>query len=153
MADERARLVKRIKRFKIAILVTDGADGFLRARPLELQHHGPGNERGEIWLSTSIASQKVKDLRANARCAVCLTDLKSTYLSLSGKAEVLTDRKLIHQMWRTRWKLFYEGPDDPDIALVHFTPEHVELLAPTAGRIGLLLGATDDAEKQVLDLK
>lgn len=138
-ASEREELGRLVEEFKTAMLVTRGPDGHYRARPMALQHQGP--EDG-LWFCTSLDSEKIKDLRSDPHCAVAMhsTERSASYVSLSGRAEVLQDRALIHQMWRPDWKAWFpDGPDSPELVLVRFRPEHVEYMNPKAGKVKVLL--------------
>lgn len=144
MADTRAEqdeLKKLIEEFKTAMLVTRGPDGHYRARPMALQHQAPGEG---LWFCTSLDSEKIRDLQTDSHCAVAMhsSERSASYVSLSGHAEVVRDRQLIHSMWRPDWKIWFpDGPDSEDLVLVKFQPEHVEYMNPAAGGLKVLLTA------------
>lgn len=136
---EREELDRLIEGFKTALLVTRGPDGHFRARPMALQHHAP---QDGLWFCASLDSEKIRDLQADPQCAVAMhaEERAPTYVSLSGRAQVIQDRKLIHELWRPTWKAWFpEGPDSPELTLVRFVPEHAEYLNPKAGKVQVLL--------------
>jgi len=139
--EEQAELAKLIEEFKTAMLVTRGADGHYRARPMALQHHAPEDA---LWFCASMDSEKVRDLQSDPHCAVAMhsSENSSSYVSLSGRGEVIRDRQLIHSLWRPDWKVWFpDGPDEEDLVLVKFHPEHVEYTDPAARGLKVLLTA------------
>jgi len=48
------------------------------------------------------------------------SDAHTTYLSLNGTATVSDDPALKQRLWSAPAKAWFAGPDDPDLAVVHF---------------------------------
>ena len=64
------------------------------------------------------------------------TENSATYLSVSGTVEIVRDRKVIHDLWEADWKPWFpKGPDEGDIALLRFVPEHAEYVHPAGGKL------------------
>ncbi len=71
------------------------------------------------YFSTSIASGKIKELRANPSVAVYYCDPKQTRgIELSGTMEILTDPELKKSLWDDDWRVYWSGPDDPDYVVL-----------------------------------
>lgn len=124
--------------YSSAQLITVGPDDHFHARPMALN---PPDEEGRLWFVTWADSQKCADLEAHPRCGVAVHDSSrsATWISLSGKGEVVRDRALLEKMWRPSWALWFpQGPSDPDVVLLRFTPEHAEWVHPTTGRLKVL---------------
>jgi general stress protein 26 len=143
---------------EIGFLTTVGAEGHFHSRPMQLQRH---DQDGVLWFATSLESHKCGDLRANPRC--CVAFLKhSKYVSISGRAELVKDERLIRQMWTAAWRgWFPEGPKEPDLVLLKILPEHVEYVDPPGGtlrslytrlRNALMRSRTEPAAKKELEL-
>lgn len=47
-------------------------------------------------------------------------DHASTYLSLNGSAIVVTDPSETERLWSPAARAWFDGPDDPDLAVLHF---------------------------------
>ncbi len=63
----------------------------------------------------------------------------AAYLSISGRAELVQDRLLIHRMWSPGWKAWFPGgPDQEDLALVRVEVEHAEWVKPEGGKAQVL---------------
>jgi general stress protein 26 len=122
-ADERKRLEELIGEFHAAMLVTQAADGSLRARPLSLAKSHAG---GVLYFATSLASPKVAELERISDVAVTLQDSRR-YVSISGTARITRDRGLIDRLWSEAWRLWFpRGKEDPELCIVEVTPREAE---------------------------
>ncbi len=113
---------------KIAVLTTVGEDGRLLSRPLAVV------ERDfdlSVWFFVSDESHKVHQIEANPQVNVSF-ESGAGYLSLAGRASLVTDRNLIDEYWNAgaeAW--FVDGKDDPHVALLRVTAESAEYWANT----------------------
>lgn len=123
--------------YETALLTTRGADGHLRCRPMAMRQAVRGEE---IWFATSAASTKCKDLEADPRCALAFFDAEDgTTVSISGRGEVLRDRKLALALWDPSWSRWFPGgPAQKGIALVRVIPEQVERHDGRSGKVEVL---------------
>ncbi|OYU92467.1 MAG: stress protein [Burkholderiales bacterium PBB5] len=113
-----AHVAELIDDIAVAMLVTIEADGALASRPMAALEM---DASGAIWFFTDLRSSKVEHLRV---ANLSFTDLANgTYVSLSGRAEVDTDRAHITRLWTAFAKPWFpDGPDSPNLALLKFTP-------------------------------
>lgn len=117
------RLDELIARFSHAMLVTRAHDGTLRARPMAIAEH---HDEAGLYFSTDRGSEKIDEIEAEAQVAVTMQG-DGRYLSLSGRAEPVTDRRLIEKLFSPSWKLWFpEGPGDPNLVLLRVVPSHGE---------------------------
>lgn len=132
MTGEMSELLKLLDAMETCILTTVSAEGFLRARPMQLQER---EDDGTLWFATTLGTHKIEDLRRDARC--CVAFLKSaTYISVSGQGELVKDEAKIKQLWKPGWRgWFPEGPGEADLVLLKVIPEHVEWVHPEGGMI------------------
>ncbi len=115
--DKREHLVSVIEDFDTAMLVTASAGGPIHGRPMGIAEVD-GN--GDLYFSTSIDSEKVRELEAEPRAAVVLQG-KTKFASLSGTVRVFQDRATIDRLWKESWKIWFpEGKGDPKLALLRF---------------------------------
>jgi general stress protein 26 len=63
-------------------------------------------------------------------------DTHTTYLSLNGGAMVVTDPAEIVRLWSPAARAWFDGPDDPDLAVVHFDVSDGEYWDGPGGRVG-----------------
>lgn len=136
MADDRD-YTTLLAEYDTALLTTVGADGRLRCRPMAMRQQVRGEE---IWFATSASATKCKDLEADPRCALVLYDAEDgTTLSISGRGEVLRDRKLALALWDVSWSRWFPGgPAQKGLALVRVIPEHVERHDGRTGKVEVL---------------
>lgn len=112
-----------LEHFENAMLVTRSSDGFLRGRPMAIAH---SEKDGDLWFFTSIESGKVDEILSDPRCSAVMQGMVR-YLSLSGRAELVQDRKKIDEYWKPQYDAwFHGGKEDPNLVLLHFVAEDGE---------------------------
>jgi general stress protein 26 len=120
--------------FRTAILTTRGEDGNLRSRPMAMRHTIRGEE---IWFATAPESGKCRDLEHDPRCVLAFLDAGSgTTVSVSGRGEVIRDRKLTASLWDRSWERWFPGGPEPrQVALLRVIPALVERHDGETGRM------------------
>lgn len=76
---------------------------------------------------------------ANSQAIVHVTvtdDSHTRYVSLNGGAMVVTDPAEIVRLWTPAARAWFDGPDDPDVAVVHFDVSDGEYWEGPGGRVG-----------------
>lgn len=99
--------------------------GGMRARPMEAR---PDREEGVIWFLTD--QRGLKDDEIDAIPEVCLIFVypkEKVYLSITGEAFVAHDPGHARALWNERQKVWWSGPDDPNIRVVRVEPERAEM--------------------------
>lgn len=79
-----------------------------------------------VYLATSAASDKVREIRANVAVALyyCVPANHKGAM-LSGRADVLDDPELKRSLWSEGWSAFWKGAGDPDYVVVRVAAEEV----------------------------
>jgi general stress protein 26 len=123
--------------YRTALLTTRGDDGHLHCRPMAMRQRVRGEE---IWFATALRSNKCRDLAADPRCALAFFEGEDgTTLSISGRGEVIADRKLVLALWDPSWtRWFPGGPAERGIGLVRVIPERVERHDGRTGKVDVL---------------
>ncbi len=81
----------------------------------------------EVYFSTGLAGNKVRRLKNNKPASMCYCK-DGTNVTLVGDAEVLTDEKIKHDMWKDWFKDIYTGgPSDPNYCIIKLTTKRVSL--------------------------
>jgi general stress protein 26 len=125
----REELNKLLGDFRTAILVTRDEQGLPRARPLAIQKC---EADGTVWFASSDHTPKIDELaRDNNVAVICHRTRDEAWISLSGRAELVTDRAKIKDLWTPAMKAWFEGPDDPAIVLIRVKPTHAEYYEPS----------------------
>ncbi len=131
MADQmtRAEAIKKlnalIKDIDFAMLTTVEDDGMLRSRPMVTQE---AEFDGDLWFFTGASSPKVDEVQHDRHVNVSYADPKNQhYVSISGTAQVVRDRKKMEELWNPAYKAWFpQGLDDPDLALLKVTAQNAE---------------------------
>ena len=112
-----AKVGELVKEIKFAMLTTQCPDGSLHSRPMSTLQM---DEAGYLWFFTAEHSAKIDDIgeQSQVNLAYSRTD-KQDYLSVTGTAEVVRDRKKMEALW-TPWlkPWFQDGLDDPELILL-----------------------------------
>lgn len=117
-------LHKLLAKFHTAMLVTRTPEGELRGRPMAIVKI---EDDCRVWFFTANRAGKVHEIEDDSQVVVTCQDEHSTYLSISGRARVTSDREKISELWRDSFKAWFpEGKDDPEIALICIEPEEGE---------------------------
>lgn len=72
---------------------------------------------------------------------VTVADERSnTYLALNGSASISTDGAELDRLWNPAAGAFFDGKDDPGVAVLHFDVSDGEYWDGPSGRLGSVLG-------------
>ncbi len=113
--DSRAYLLKLVRGFSTAMLVTQNADHTLAARPM---HIARVDDNGDVYFATDVKSPKVAEMQKNPDLLLTLQS-SSQFATLQGKGHVQTDRALIEQLWSEPMKVWFPGgKDDPQLCFI-----------------------------------
>jgi general stress protein 26 len=113
-----------LAKFEMAMLVTHGSDGSLRARPMAVAQI---EDDCTIWFMSLHESGKVHEIEHDNRVAVTCQKDRDTYLSLTGKALLSREREKINELWREDYQVWFpKGKDDPELILICVQPEEGE---------------------------
>ncbi len=126
--EARNKVFDLIKDIKFAMMVTQDTDGQMYSRPMAAQQKDSTDARNELWYFTSKDSPKVAEIKANAAMLVSYSNPDSNdYVSLSGTAEIVSDKSKIDELWNDSLSVWFpQGKDDPNICLIKFKPESAE---------------------------
>lgn len=130
------KLSDMIKHIQTAMLTSE--DGpHLRARPMVAAQK---DFAGELFFYTHASAHKVREVGAQERVGVSYADSHhQLYVSLSGTAEVVTDKALIKSHWSEPMRTWFpKGTEDPDIAILKVSVDQAEYWdAPSSAMVHL----------------
>lgn len=124
-----AHVASLIDGIPIAMLTNIDADGALSSRPMVALEM---DADGALWFLTDLRSEKVEHLRA---VNLSFSDsVRATYVSLSGRGEIDTDRTRIERLWTAALRPWFgDGPRASTLALLKFVPDAADYWdAPTS---------------------
>ncbi len=118
------KLNELIKDIKIAMLTTNDG-GIFRSRPMATQE---AEFDGDLWFFTSRQTHKAEEIEKDNRVNVSYSEPDDNrYVSMSGTAEIVSDREKIEEFWSPLYLAWFpKGLDDPSICLLKVTVGHAE---------------------------
>jgi general stress protein 26 len=142
MANEREQSIEKLREMLEDIdfcMMTTMDGGQLHCRPMSTQ---AAEFDAEIWFFTRDDSHKISEIEKDNR--VCLGYANpddSTYVSVSGRAEMSKDRAKMEELWNPILKAWFpDGLEDPNICLMKVTVEQAEYWESPSGKVVQLLG-------------
>ena len=89
-----------------------------------------------IYLATNPKSRKVQEIKQNPEATLHYFDRKNIgYVSLYGKASIVSDDSIKKALWKKGWERFYKNRDK-DYMLIEFKPRYLELISIPDGYTG-----------------
>jgi general stress protein 26 len=146
------RVQDMVEHAKSCFFCTDGAVGPSRGvRPMSVREV---DEAGHIWFLSASDSHKNQELAGSPAVTLQFqVSAHAGFLQLEGRAEVLTDRARIRDLWNFMLRTWFtEGEDDPRITAIRFVPErgyywdnkHGNAVAGAKVAVGAAIGKTLD---------
>lgn len=116
---------KALKSERTLMLGLDGVeDG--HSRPMTAQFEGDAG--GPIWFFASNDNALVKHLPQGHRAIAAFSSKgHDLFASIKGNLSVNTDRAVVERLWNPFVAAWYEGKDDPKLALLRLDTEHAEI--------------------------
>ena len=124
-SEKRQMLGKVINDATAAFFVTRSRGDGLHGRPMATAK--VDGDVTALWFATAKDSGKCEQIRDDPRVYLGYTNhTGSEWASINGRATVVDDRAKINELWRATWKNWFDGPDDPNIALIKVDPQDAE---------------------------
>jgi len=90
-----------------------------------------------IWCATFAGSRKVAQIAANPEVHLTMgmheVSMEGSYLQVQARAQILTGQASKKAAWSEHLARIFQGPDDPNFAVLKIVPYRVELM--TMGRM------------------
>jgi len=142
MQDARRDSIEKIRQLTEGIdfcMLTTIDAGQLRSRPMSTQQT---EFDGDIWFFTSDDTHKLDEIAKDDRvCAAYAKPSDDTYVSISGRAEIVRDRAKMEELWSPILKAWFpQGLDDPHLCLLKVTAEQAEYWDSPSGKLVQLFG-------------
>lgn len=138
-SDAIAKLRELLEDARISMITTIDAEGELRSRPMALQE---SDFDGDLWFFTSTSSTLVDELNRNATANVSFAKNDNVYVSVSGRAQCVSDAAKAKQLWNEFYRTWFpEGLDDPNLQLVKLEVTKAEYWDSPGGAVMMIWGA------------
>ncbi len=141
-AQDHAKQLETLRRLvndvPVAMLTTATADGTLISRPLQTLDF---DKEHILWFATDATSEKALEIKAQPHICLNYADRRdNTYVSISGPARLVQDRKKIEALWSPAMSIFFpQGKDDPNLTLIRVEIERAEYWDGPGSIVGKLL--------------
>jgi len=141
MSDHRKEALTKLnallKDARFCMLTSKDLRGNLRSRPMALQQV---ESDGDLWFFTARHCHKVEEVKGDNRVNVGVMD-GNTYISISGSAMLVDDRKKAADLWNPAYKAWFpKGLEDPELVLLKVTIEQAEYWDNPGGIVTILIG-------------
>ncbi|WNJ93046.1 pyridoxamine 5'-phosphate oxidase family protein [Bosea sp. 685] len=109
----------------LCMLVThDGSSDELRSRPMSAH---AARDEDAIYFLTDARNHKDDEVEINDNVCLTFADNGSyRYVSVTGTANILDDRRKIGELWSTAARAFWKSKDDPNIRVLRVRPAMAE---------------------------
>ena len=116
-------------------LITNGPDGYPHARTVDA--FAPETDL-TVWIGTKPVTRKIAEIEADPRVTLYYFDAKGwNYVTLLGKAEIVTDPAAKAAHWKEDWDSFYADQyRGDDYVLIRVRPVRLEMVSYTHNLIG-----------------
>lgn len=118
MNDQIEKFHELLGKFETAILTTQSQNGEIRSRPMAIARVEPNCD---LWFLTGIDTEKTEEILSQSVAGVSCQRDREMYLSLSGMATISRDAAKVRSLWKEPYRVWFpEGPEDANLALIHF---------------------------------
>jgi general stress protein 26 len=121
----KAKFWKSLKSDRTMFLgLAEGEDGHARPMTAQTEH----DDGGPIWFFASTDNHLYTSVGQGARAmAHFVSKGHDVWATVHGKLTTSIDRATIDRLWNPYVAAWYEGKDDPKIALIRLDPERAEI--------------------------
>lgn len=124
-----------IGKLRFAMVAVEAPTG-ISARPLTLLESDGSTLRFLVSKSAEWVRDKSGDFAVNAAFA---DPDESQYAAVEGRGRITTDRALIDRLWNPAAGAYFDGKDDPDIAVLEVTATGGEYWDGPSSKVGQAL--------------
>lgn len=91
-----------------------------------------------MWIATNPLTRKVDQIRRNPRVTLsCFDAATSSYVTLLGRGELVSDVEEKQRHWKADWSQIYpNGARGSDVVLIKLTPSRLEIVSESRGMLG-----------------
>jgi general stress protein 26 len=124
--DDINKVRQMIKDIDFCMLTTLDESGNPHSRPMST--NGEVDFDGDLWFFTYGNSHKIHEINRLSKVNASFADPDNQrWISMSGRAQVVRDRRRMEELWKPYLKAWFpRGLDEPDIALLKVDVEKVE---------------------------
>lgn len=134
--DDVAKVTALVKDIRMGMLTTIDGDGRLVSRPMAAQET---DFDGDLWFFAERDSSAATQISQQPQVNASFTSA-SSWVSIAGRAEVLDDRAMIHELWNAVVEAWFpDGPETPGLVLLKIHADTAEYWDTPGGRIASVI--------------
>lgn len=135
-----------MKDARICMITTVDENGKITSRPMTLQE-AELDKQLHLWFFTMENSEKVQQIQRNSQVNVSFSDQKhSSWVSVSGSAQVVSDREKMKELWNPILKAWFpDGIDTPGLVLLSVRIDSAEYWDAPNSKVKQILGMAKSA--------
>lgn len=121
-----AHLREMVKQIDFCMLTTLDEQGWPHSRPMSTNSQVEFD--GDLWFFIYGSSHKAAEIGREPKVNASFADpANQNWVSMTGTAEIVRDRKKIAELWQPQLKAWFpKGIDEPDLALLKVNVEKAE---------------------------
>lgn len=117
--EARKKLKELVKSIKVAMMVTALDKKPLSAIPMFSKKV---QDDGSIWFLSLKNSEHNKHIKNDKEVQLLYSDPSDfEFLSVFGTAEIITDKKILKELYDPKIDNWFDGPDDPNLTAIKFS--------------------------------
>jgi general stress protein 26 len=130
--DQTHKVAELLEGERFAFFTTTTPDGTLTSRPMTLQEV---EFDGDLWFFAERDSNPVRHVATSPQVNVGVGS-GGTWVSLTGRAVVVTDRAKKQELWNSAVEAWFpQGPDDDSVVLLKVEGDSAEYWDSPGGRL------------------
>lgn len=116
---------KKMRKLDICMMTAVGPHGHLTSRPMS--NNGDVEYDGNSYFFSSEDKDVIKEIEKNSNINLSFQGEDLFYISVSGKAQLITDKELLKKHWVNSLDAWFEdGIDTPGIIMIHVKATHIK---------------------------
>ncbi|SRR5690554_882186 len=124
-----------VEEIQVAMFVTNLSKRPLDAAPMYTKRV---DESGHLWFLSSANNDHNHNILQDPDCQLLFSSGKSDFLSVYGTSEIVNDRDTIASLYSKVDNAYFEGPEDPQIRAIKFSPSEAAYWTADGGKIATL---------------
>jgi general stress protein 26 len=111
------KMSKMMRKLDLCMMTTITTNGMTASRPMS--NNGDVEYDGNSYFFTWEKSHLVKDLKKNPHVNLSFNGKKKVYISVSGKAKLVTDRDVMEEHWTKDLEIWFkDGLDTKGLVMI-----------------------------------
>ncbi len=130
MADLKSRIFEILGKFQMSSLATITQDGKPWVRYVMTRADEDMTIRCVTFKNARKVKQVAKNPEVHLTCGITDPRNMTPYVQIQGRATTTTSHEARHAFWDDIFSAVFDGPDDPNLAVMEIKPYYIEYVTP-----------------------